>query len=662
MSTAVSTSRSRAPLRRCLPILLGLLIGAVPVQAAAPELPGRHLLTLEPLGWPSGAAIGPRGRLFVVERDAHRVRLYSKTGTPTATIGRQGEKDGRFHFPTDLAIEGGEIFVLDAGNGRVQVFSLASNRWRRSFAPPLWFDPIDLRAIAVQGDRLAVLDTGRHQIWLTDREGSKWTTLGDYGTKPGELLQPAGCAFAPDGRLVVADAGNHRIQVFDLDGGEPTVFGLRGSAPGLLLRPSGVLVRDDHVLVADTENDRIQTFTFDGQAVGRFGLPALQPHEGDGRLHHPLRIALDADGERMLLCEPFESRCQLFGPGAPEKDALDPATERLSTRAHFGKRVAVHGQLLAVTEPEVAGIALHDIRSFPPVRLTRFGGPGTGHDDFARPDGLELTDEGRLIACDPDTRRMLIFAHDFVQGGELAYQPRLTRLIKAIDLGRVGFGFRGFNEPIEPTILRQVTNGDYVLLDRRKRWVAGFSSNFESWILAAGGVPPGRVVDPTDFVFDANNKMILIVDASARCVRGYATHGQPLGIIGGPEEDRGGLVRPFGIALIGGAIAVSDEASHRIVVYDYAGKVLRTFGSDSPNLRPAERLGAGQLYRPAGMAELPDGRLLVVDHGNHRMQVFNAQGECQEVFGSGPHVAPALADLKAREEEKKRAFLQGETP
>ena len=48
-----------------------------------------------------------------------------------------------------------------------------------------------------------------------------------------------------------------------------------------------------------------------------------------------------------------------------------------------------------------------------------------------------------------------------------------------------------------------------------------------------------------------------------------------------------------------------------------------------PGYRDAE------FWKPAAIAPAPDGRLFVVDYGNHRAQIFSPEGEWLVTFGTG---------------------------
>ncbi|MER3487133.1 MAG: hypothetical protein C4345_15305, partial [Chloroflexota bacterium] len=131
---------------------------------------------------PTGIAVGPDGLIYVCDTWNHRVVILDNTGRLIREFGTfqdtqdspdPGVAPGDFFGPRDIAVTSDEIYVVDTGNERVQVFAY-DGTFRRAF--------------------------------------------GGYGTELGKLIEPVGIAIGPDGRIYVADSGNARIAVFATDG------------------------------------------------------------------------------------------------------------------------------------------------------------------------------------------------------------------------------------------------------------------------------------------------------------------------------------------------------------------------------------------------------------------------------------------------------------
>jgi DNA-binding beta-propeller fold protein YncE len=95
---------------------------------------------------------------------------------------------------------------------------------------------------------------------------------------------------------------------------------------------------------------------------------------------------------------------------------------------------------------------------------------------------------------------------------------------------------------------------------------------------------------------------------------------------GGPED--GQLMWPAAIAIdADGNVYISDEALHRISIFDAQGRFLGKWG--------VKGSGAGMFDRPAGLAFDRDQNLLVVDGLNNRIQRYTKDGRFLEQWGRG---------------------------
>ena len=82
-----------------------------------------------------------------------------------------------------------------------------------------------------------------------------------------------------------------------------------------------------------------------------------------------------------------------------------------------------------------------------------------------------------------------------------------------------------------------------------------------------------------------------------------------------------GLNRPSGVAVsnsTSGEVVVSECSGFCISVYSWDGKKIRSFGSKGSS--------TGQFQHPRGVAITSDDHILVVDEGNHRIQMLTMEG------------------------------------
>ncbi len=251
---------------------------------------------------PKNVAVGPNGRIYVVEGKANRVSVFNPDGSFVSSFGGPGQGDGQFQEPWGVAVApDGNVYVADTWNHRVQ-----------------YFDP-----------------TGKFL--------GKWGQLGDAkgstSTQPGVFWGPREIAINPSGEVYVTDTGNKRVQVFGLDGTFKRMFGGAGSGPGQFNEQVGLaLDNQGNVWVADTWNNRIQKLSPTGDALA--SIPVPSGWESQAVTNKPY-IAVDGQG-RVYATFPDQGRVTVFGTdGQPIKDLTLP-----SGTTPVGVAIAPDGRIL----------------------------------------------------------------------------------------------------------------------------------------------------------------------------------------------------------------------------------------------------------------------------------------------------------------------------
>lgn len=132
---------------------------------------------------------------------------------------------------------------------------------------------------------------------------------------------------------------------------------------------------------------------------------------------------------------------------------------------------------------------------------------------------------------------------------------------------------------------------------------------------------------PAYVIADAEDN-IYVSDRRLRGVYVFDPDGNYLRRIA-PEGDAAKTFGPLGMGFDGeGNLYVTDigeTLEHRIVVFDPAGKEIRRFGTTGEAGQMSDL--PGNFYFPNGVVVSDDGRLLIGDSNNRRVQVFSATGE-----------------------------------
>lgn len=175
---------------------------------------------------PVGLAIDDeRNRLYVVDNggvssESHQVVALDKTsGRELFTVGKRGTGDGEFNLPRDVAVgKDGSIWVVDAGNFRIQVFSPegkfvrrfgSAGRFAGNFSRP--------KEMAIDHEGLVyVIDTSFGNFQIFNAEAQLLLAVGSRsgGDTPAGYMLPSGIAVDKDGRVYVVDQGFRKVDVY----------------------------------------------------------------------------------------------------------------------------------------------------------------------------------------------------------------------------------------------------------------------------------------------------------------------------------------------------------------------------------------------------------------------------------------------------------------
>ncbi len=255
-------------------------ITPLPTQSPDPYTLNVQVLTrqmdvLLPGAAPRDVAVAPDGTLFVSDTAQQRIWHVTAQGQVLGFWGEPGTGPGQFNEPWGLAVDAaGRVYVADTWNYRVQVFDAQGTFIRQwgvmgmaTLDDPngtgLFFGPRDVLVGA--GGEVYVVDTGNKRVQVFDAEGRYLYQFGGAGSEAGRLNEPVGLAALSGGELVVADTWNYRLQVL--------------SPAGLFLRQWGVAAwRSDspevkpyvavdtlgRVLVSDPASSRVLAFDGEG--------------------------------------------------------------------------------------------------------------------------------------------------------------------------------------------------------------------------------------------------------------------------------------------------------------------------------------------------------------------------------------------------------------
>lgn len=195
----------------------------------------------------------------------------TETASPPPTYqfvevwGETGSAPGQFRNPIGIDGAGGEVFVSEAGNRRIQVLSPAGTV-RRQIGPALTGTDTLRRPmhLAATDSALYVPDYNTDRVHVLSLDGRHRRSIDGTGLDV-PFDAPGGVAVDSAGHLYVADFYNHRVVRFGQDGSFDRQWGVTdstGGAEGRLTYPTDVAVLPDGgFVVADAYNHRIKRYT-----------------------------------------------------------------------------------------------------------------------------------------------------------------------------------------------------------------------------------------------------------------------------------------------------------------------------------------------------------------------------------------------------------------
>ena len=163
--------------------------------------------------FPVAIAQGPSGDLYVAEYGGgDRVQRFTADGQHKLTFGEVGTGPRQLQRPSGLHVTDDRVYVTDAINNRIQVFS-TEGAYVETLAEDAGLHwPYDL-AVSPTGD-FVVPEYGAGTVAVLSRRGELLARYGGVGRDSGQLYTPWGLAIDSAGTIIVADTGNHRLVEF----------------------------------------------------------------------------------------------------------------------------------------------------------------------------------------------------------------------------------------------------------------------------------------------------------------------------------------------------------------------------------------------------------------------------------------------------------------
>jgi DNA-binding beta-propeller fold protein YncE len=150
------------------------------------------------------------------------------------------------------------------------------------------------------------------------------------------------------------------------------------------------------------------------------------------------------------------------------------------------------------------------------------------------------------------------------------------------------------------------------------------------------GTEPGQMIFPTDVCPDPLDGSLWVCEYGLRSrVMHFSSTGEFINEWGSGEYAYADLQRPMAISVDAqGRVFVVDGGNHRVLAYSRQGELLFSWGEAGE--------APGKLKYPYDMAFAPDGTVYICEYGNSRVSHFTAEGEFLGFWGTPGYKAGEL--------------------
>ena len=174
-----------------------------------------------------GVAVDDNGDMYVAAFYSHGIDVFNQHGTKLRTFGYKGSADGQFNRPSDIAIRGNILYILEQDNHRVQKLTTS---------------------------------------------GQFISKFGKRGSENGQLISPRGICLDQNGRIYVSELSGNRVSVFESDGSFAYHITGNLSTPwGLTFDPSG------NLHVCNYDSNYVSIFTPEGRYISQYASQVTRP-------------------------------------------------------------------------------------------------------------------------------------------------------------------------------------------------------------------------------------------------------------------------------------------------------------------------------------------------------------------------------------------------
>ena len=629
-----------------------------------------------------GVAVGKGGRIYVADTGNRRVQIFNADLSYKGTCLSPNSKGD--DNPKMVAVNSaGYVYVTDERHNSVQVFDFEgrfifrfgkkeTSTERGGLSSPV--------AIAIDQEDYVYVSSSNVTVSIFDKEGCFVRAFGSCGDEPGQFRAIKGMHVDENGHLYVSDYKSNRVQIFHgiksqyLGEGDGRAVGAEEKATfdealpliGLLEvnEPYGVTEGwNGEIMVASYEEHNVCVYNEDYKLVAKFGGKG----ELDGWFDKPTDVAVDAENHIVVSSR---NKLQWFtingnlvhAVGSRGKDVMefenaDNVTIGKDGRIYVLEKVNKRVQILNGDATYHSSFKFNADQSFETIGVN-----SEGHiylSDTANNCVQVFSSSGDLMFkfCENGYKTLVLPTAIAIDSGDNVYvgtisgsismfdkgghfikafrvsssEPNQFHLIRGLHLGRKsGYLYVSesshnrvqiFNVPQELKSKAAINDGGSLVtsppaltLTCRPAYTIGPTSTNPIKILTGIKEPHGITTGMHgEIVVASNRENTLFVYSHDYHLLKQITEID----CGDPKQTK--INRPAGLVFSrDGYLLISCQ--HQLLKITPDGRVVAKVGSSE---RGCSGKGDTELRDPNGVAVGKDGRIYIVDCGNHRVQIFD---------------------------------------
>lgn len=594
-------------------IVAGTLVAASPVPASAAITPPTFVRTIGASGhagvYAWGMATAADGTILTSDYNNYVIRRYSTSGALLQSFSSGGTGPCQNTQPYGIAVDPnrGTIFMQDTNNAQMEMFAANGTCTKTidmrvngaAYTPRMAVNPQGLVYVINSHN----LPNFRNSIMIYDSTGAyvRTVALGTSSTADGAFNTIRGIAIDPvTGEVYLNDSGNGRVQVFSPDMSTfLRKFGRAGSATcaGCLggdMRGMAIDKANNWIYISDAAQGQVEKYTLGGQYVGTISIPGPDgtsvgsPRDVTVGLDRRLYVADYGTNQILVYNTNMTNVLTIPNPpqpapngglNQPEGVAVNNATGNVYVTDTFNNRVQQFTQ--------TGGF----------VRTWGYRSLDT-QTGMSYPRGLWIDQtNGNLVMNNTRVGNIKTYGASGNYLGQFGAEGR--------DPGEY-FYSRGITGTANRFYIPDSGNLRFVATDRAGNvlWTQPCGTRGTSWVLlgcttatvdAAGNIYTAGVAENALYKFSPTGALIW----------------KKIYALGAAQ---GQLNSPYGVAVRGNLLYVSEMNNNRISVFDLDGTFQGTFGSFGT--------GNGQLRKPMAITIDSAGRIYVCENTGERISVW----------------------------------------